>query len=234
MALAEQALELGRAMRDPFTQAVAEQSLGNSYRRMLRLPEALASMDRAVRTFRELGARWELASALGDRGNVRRLMGDLAAAEEDVRETIRLSRELGERSLITWTVDRLVLILVLRGDLRGARTELAELVASVDPDDPSFRESVLMSEALVALAEGDTDTARDRAMGLFETHRRAAKRNEVAATTWWIGRLFGPDAAGGEEAVEEARRSLEAAAWRQFIEEPEMLLRALVAQTPAR
>jgi len=234
VALAEQALELGRAMRDPFTQAVAEQSLGNSYRRMLRLPEALASMDRAVRTFRELGARWELASALGDRGNVRRLMGDLAAAEEDVRETIRLSRELGERSLITWTVDRLVLILVLRGDLRGARTELAELVASVDPDDPSFRESVLMSEALVALAEGDTDTARDRAMGLFETHRRAAKRNEVAATTWWIGRLFGPDAAGGEEAVEEARRSLEAAAWRQFIEEPEMLLRALVAQTPAR
>ncbi len=227
VALAEQALELGRAMRDPFTQAVAEQSLGNSYRRMFRLPEALASMDRAVLTFRELGARWEVASALGDRGNVRRLMGDLETAEEDVRETIRMSRELGERSLITWTVDRLVLILILRGDLQGARAELADLVASVDPDDSSFRESLLMSEALVALAEGSTDTARDRAMGLFETHHRAAKRNEVAATTWWIGRLFGSDAAGGEEALEDARRTLEEAGWHQFVREPEMLLEAL-------
>src|SRR5205807_4078500 len=38
--LAEQALAIGRTIREPFTVAVAQQALGNSFRRMGRFPEA--------------------------------------------------------------------------------------------------------------------------------------------------------------------------------------------------
>jgi tetratricopeptide (TPR) repeat protein len=225
--LAREAYELGRAMRDPFTTAVAQQSIGGSYRRMLQLDEAFQHLDRATRTFHDLGARWEEASSLGDRGNVLRLQGDLEGAERDLRETIRLSQELGERSLITWTIDRLVLVLVMRREVVKARALLAETFASVDPDDPGFRETFLASETMVHLAEGDRETARERAVALLEYHREGGRQNETATTTWWVGRLFGPDAVGGEEAMERARQTLEDVGWVQFIQEPDLLLDAL-------
>ncbi len=225
--LAKRAYELGRAMRDPFTTAVAQQSMGGSYRRMLELDEAFRYLERATRKFHDLGARWEEASSLGDLGNIRRLQGDLEGAERDLRETIRLSRELGERSLITWTIDRLVLVLVMQREHVKARALVSETFASIDPEDPSFREAFLMSEALVHLAEGNRETARERAVELLEHHRSGGRRNELATTTWWVGRLFGPDAVGGEEALEQARQILEEVGWMQFIAEPDLLLEAL-------
>jgi class 3 adenylate cyclase/tetratricopeptide (TPR) repeat protein len=231
--LGEEALRLGQEMHDPFTTAVAQQTVGNSLRRMLRLDEALAALDDAVRTFRDIGARWELASALGDRGHVQRLRGELDRAEDDVREAIRMSRDLGEQTLITWMVDRLVHVLILKGEALEARGELAELVASIDPDDPSFRESLLTSETLLSLAAGDTETARERAQALLDLQRRRGKRNEIAAITWWVGRVFGADAVGGEDAMKQARATLEDAGWEQFLREPDFLLEALPQVAPA-
>ena len=73
--LALQALEVGRDAGQPFTTAVARETVSGSLRRMMRLDEALEHSDAAIRTFRELGARWELASAIGDRGTIHRLQG---------------------------------------------------------------------------------------------------------------------------------------------------------------
>src|SRR4029077_2541630 len=86
--LANQGLQLGEKMNDPFTLAVAKETAGNALRRMLRLEEALLDLDDAVGTFRDLGSRWELASALGDRGEVQFLAGRLDAAEEDLRVSL--------------------------------------------------------------------------------------------------------------------------------------------------
>jgi len=227
LALGQQALELGRQMRDPFTTAVAQQSVGNSLRRMLRLDEALPFLDQAVRTFHDLGARWEEASTTGDRGTVRRLLGDLQGAEEDFRETMRLSRELRERTLMTWTVDRLVLVLILQGDVAGARAELTEAIASIEPDDPAFRETVLVSDLLVHLAEGQEETALERAVALLDMQRGRGLGNEIATATWWVGRVFGAKAVGGEAVLQRARETLEAAGWVQFVHEPDLVLRAL-------
>ncbi len=47
----------------------------------MRLDEALDHAGSAIRTFRELGARWELAGALGDRGAAYRVAGRLEEAE---------------------------------------------------------------------------------------------------------------------------------------------------------
>jgi hypothetical protein len=104
---------------------------------------------------------------------------------------------------------------------------------SVDPGDPSFRETFLVSELLVHLAEGDTDTARERGAALLELHKGMGRRNEIAATTWWVGRLVGPDVVGGEEAMAAARATLEDAGWVQFVKEPDLVLDALAAGPPA-
>ena len=49
--------------------------MGGTLRRMMRLEEAERHLDDAVDGFRELGARWELASALTSRGITLRLAG---------------------------------------------------------------------------------------------------------------------------------------------------------------
>ncbi|HJR97423.1 MAG TPA: hypothetical protein VJ979_05910, partial [Actinomycetota bacterium] len=46
--------------------------------------------------------------------------------------------------------------------------------------------------------------------------------NVRAAQVWWAGRLFGPEAAGGEQALEEARDLLESRHWRQALHEPDL------------
>ena len=94
-------------MKDPFTVAVAQGYVGNSLRRMWQLEDALPCLEEAVATFRDLDARWELASALGDRGHIRRLSGHYAEAEDDLREALKIRRQLNERSLISWTAAEL-------------------------------------------------------------------------------------------------------------------------------
>ncbi|HXJ62939.1 MAG TPA: hypothetical protein VNN79_04215, partial [Actinomycetota bacterium] len=227
LAMAREALELGRAMRDPFTIAVAQQSIANSLRRMLEIEEAHRFADQAYRTFHDLGARWEEASAQSDRGTIRRLLGDLDGAEADLRETIRISNELGERTLPTWTVDRLVLVLVMKGEFARARAELTEALAAVDPDDPSFRDTFPTSDVLLLLVEGDVDAARERAVRMLEMQRADGLRNEIASTTWWVARLFGADVVGGDDVAEDARSTLEKAGWVQFVHEPDRVRGAI-------
>jgi class 3 adenylate cyclase/tetratricopeptide (TPR) repeat protein len=221
VALGERALAVARESGDPFSVAVAQGYLGDSFRRMWRLPEAVAHLDDAVRTFRDLGARWELASALSDRGQARRLAGDLGEAEADLREAVRMCRELGERNLIGWTFPRLIRVLVSRGDVDGAR----EAIRDLPPDllgNTSLEPSLQGVEALMALAEGDVDRARELSLALLEARRATGLRNDMAAETWWVGRVFGPEAVGGEDVLEDARRTLEKAHWIQMLEEPEL------------
>ena len=226
LALAEEALAIGKEMHDPFTTAVAQQYMGNSLRRMWRLEEGLSLLDGAVRTFRDLDARWEQASALSDRGNLHRLLGHSAAAEEDLRATVRMCKDLRERNLITWTVERLVRVLVERGELAEARRALAESEPMLDPSDPGARASLARSEQLIALASGDREAALERAREHLEVTATDAP-NDRAEITWWMGRIFGADEVGGPETLEEARAILEAHHWIQSLREPVLLLGAV-------
>jgi hypothetical protein len=54
----------------------------------------------------------------------------------------------------------------------------------------------------------------------LELSRRQAQPNPLAAQVVWVAELFGAEAAGGEEAVAEARARLEAAHWRHAFREP--------------
>ena len=234
LALALEALEVGRRSGQPFTTAVARETVARSLRRMLRLDEATEHADTAIRTFRELGARWELASALGDRGQIHRLAGMLEPAERDLREALRLCRELGERSLVTWTSSELARILVGRGDNAGARQVLDDPSARLAAAEPGSMTALLFAEATLALAEGERQVALDKALAGMEMdpdQAGARMTNALAAHIWWVGRLFDEGSAGGSRAVAEAGQRLERHHWHQALREPELTLP--LAEAPA-
>ena len=150
LALAEEGLEIGRASGQEFATATAEEKVALALRHMLRLDESLEHSERAIRTYRELGARWELAGAIGDRGVGYRLAGRLEDAEVELREAFSLCRGLKERGLVTWTAAELTKIQILRGDLSAA-------VATME--DPSSRLAELEPDSSTALLR-DADGAR--------------------------------------------------------------------------
>ena len=223
--LARQALAIGEEMKDAFTIAVAKEYVGNSLRRMWQLDDAFRYLDEAVKTFRDLGARWELASTIGDRGHVHMLAGRLAEAERDVRESLRICRALGEKSLLLWTVRELAQIVLMRGEAGEARHVLEQpLDAALEQWS---RVGFMWSNALVALVEGDRERGRALAAEALDTERRSGHRNPLAASVWWAASLFDDEAAGGPEQVDAARRTLEEAHWLHAIEEPKVVQAAL-------
>jgi tetratricopeptide (TPR) repeat protein len=191
---------------------------------MMRLDEALPPVDEAVSIFRDLGSRWELASALGDRGEIHRLAGRIGEAERDVREALDLCRRLGERNLIAWTASELVRVLLARGEIVAARELFDESSAWEEAADA--RATWLVTESMLTLAEGDRDRARELAMEVLEIDRNEGWPNVVASRTWWVGKLFGAEAVGGEAALEEAAKILEGAHWVQPLTEPDRVLQA--------
>jgi class 3 adenylate cyclase/tetratricopeptide (TPR) repeat protein len=227
--LADRALALGQEMADPFTVATAQERRSAAFRRVWRLEDALSCSNEAVRVYGELGARWELASALGDRATIHRLGGRLEDAEADAREALSLCLELGDRVLVAWSTSELATVLLMRGEVAEAREVLDVSVPTTPADQLGDRTAVLWARSLLALAEGNDDEARRLGAEILELDRARARPDEMAITTWWLARLFGPEAAGGEEAVEEARRFLEGTGWVRFLKEPDQVRRALAA-----
>ena len=224
LAICMEALAVGESANQAFTAAVAHATVAASLRRLLRLDEALEHAERAIRTFRELGARWELASALGDRGAVHRMAGRLEEAETDLREAFVLCRDLQERALVTWTAAELARILAMRGDAASARAVLNDPAARLAEGEPGSVTALLSAESVVALAEHDPDTARAKAEAAIEAESGPpGVVNGLAGQRWWAGRLFGPEAAGGDDTLEQARRTLEDHHCNQALREPDLV-----------
>jgi tetratricopeptide (TPR) repeat protein len=221
--IALEALEVGEDAGQAFTAAVAHETVAASLRRLMRLEEGLEHSEAAIRTFRELGARWELASALGDRGSIHRVAGRLEEAEADLREAFVLCSDLNERALVTWTAAELARTLAARGDPSSARQVLSDPTARLADGEPGSVTTLLGAESVVALAERDEATARAKAEAAIAAEAGpGGVPNVRAAQVWWAGRLFGADAAGGEEALEAARDLLERHHWRQALREPDL------------
>ena len=225
LAVGAQALAVGEHANQAFTAAVAHETMAASLRRMMRLDEALEHSEPAIRTFRELGSRWELASALGDRGAIHRMAGRLEDAETDLREAFVLCRDLKERALVTWTAAELARILAMRGDAAAARQVLVDPSTSLADGEPGSVTSLLVAGSVLALAERDPKTALAKSLGALEEESGPrGVPNARAGLVWWVGSLFGASEAGGPEAVEQARALLVARHWDQALTEPELAL----------
>ena len=225
LALAEEGLALGNASGLEFPTATAEEKVALSLRHMLRLEEALQHADRAITTYRDLGARWELASTLGDRAVIDRLAGRLEEAERGLRDAFALCRDLNERELVAWTSSELMKVLVLRGDLAAARQITEDPASRLSEIEPASYTPLLVTEVVLALATGDMGAAREHALAAIALESGTREGwNVHAAQVWFAARLFGADIVGGDEIAEAARAQLEAHHWRQALAEPELVI----------
>ena len=198
-----------------------------SSRRMLRLEDAVEHADAAVRILRELGARWELASVLGDRGATHRVAGRLDAAELDLREAFVLCRDLKERALVTWTASELARTLAGQGDVAGARvgpgrSARAHRRGRARGSDAPWRSPRPLRRwprgtrsAPGAIARG----ARGR-----ESPRRCW-RTRAPPPSGGSGASSVPTPRAVSAAIEDAREQLERNGWRQALREPELVTR---------
>ena len=219
-----EALAVGDEAGQAFTSAGAHETVAGSLRRLLRLDDALRHADAGVATLRELGARWELASALGDRGVIHRLAGRLEEGETDLREAFVLCRDLKERALVTWTAAELARLLALRGDASAARQVLGEPIARIAEGEPGSATALLTAEAVVALAEHDRETARVKSLEALAAERgRRGLPNPLAAQVVWTAFWFGAEDAGGAPEVEAAQERLQRNGWKQALAEPEQI-----------
>jgi class 3 adenylate cyclase/tetratricopeptide (TPR) repeat protein len=223
--LAAEALAIAEAAGDRFSIAVAREAVGGTMRRMMRLEEAEAHLDGAVNAFRELGARWELASALTSRGIARRLAARAEDAVKDLREAYRLCRELKERSIITWTASALARALVNAGDAGAARRVLDETASVAGPHTAATEDWLDYADVEILLAEGERGAALERALAIMRYERGEGSEKDVAGRVWWISEVFGADAAGGPDEVERARELLERLHMLQGFREPELVSR---------
>jgi class 3 adenylate cyclase/tetratricopeptide (TPR) repeat protein len=224
IAVGREALEVSERADQPFTIAVAHQLMAASLRRSMQLDEAARHADAAVLGFRGLGARWELASALADRGAIDRLAGRLDDAVADLGEASVLCRELKERALVTPTAAELARTLVLAGDLVAARTVLDDPFSRIAEHERGPGTSLLLAEATIALAEDDREVALAKSTAALDrVSSDPVVPNPQAAVIWWTGSLFGSQAVAGEEILERARETLERNGWRQAVREPELL-----------
>ena len=228
LALAEEGLEIGRDSGQEFAIATAEEKVALALRHMLRLETSLEHSGAAIQTYRELGARWELAGAIGDRGVTYRLLGRMEEAEAELRAAFVLCRGLKERGLVTWTASELMKIQVLRGDLNGAVQTMEDPASRLAELEPGTSTALLVSQAVLSLATDDRDTALGFALAAVELESRTRKGwNAHAAQVWWTAKLFRDDVVGGPEVVGEARDRLDAHHWRQALLEPELIEAAL-------
>jgi tetratricopeptide (TPR) repeat protein len=130
-ALIVEAQELADRIGDQFSVAVTTTQRARVDADAGRFEDALPLLDSAIGTFVDLGARWEYADALAERGVTQREMGLLDEAEEDLTRAIRLSEELGERQLAGWTWRALARVSEKRGDQAQA-TERFKLADQAD------------------------------------------------------------------------------------------------------
>jgi class 3 adenylate cyclase/tetratricopeptide (TPR) repeat protein len=227
LALASQALAIAEGSGDRFSIAVARENVGGSLRRMDRLDEAIVHLDTAVETYRQLGARWEVASALTARGITHRLAARPEQALADLREAYRLCRELKDRSILGWTAGMLARTLADLGEFGSARDVLSEASQIPDASGEMGVDWLLDAEAEVLLIERDLDGAREKAAELLSLRRERGSPKDLAAALWWIGSVFGAEAAGGEDEVEHARKVLESTHSLTALTRPERMLSSL-------
>jgi tetratricopeptide (TPR) repeat protein len=232
LTLGQQAMDVAMEAGDPFSVAVAQGYLANSLRRMLELDRAATYVAAAVRIFADLDARWEHASTLHDRATIRRLQGRFEDAERDLLGSLSIARSMAEPNLVASAAGSLVYTVAASGDRERAMSTFRDLRDELAAE-PSFPSSLYSTESTIALLEGDRDRALGRALLLLERQREVGWANHLAGEVWWVGRVFGPDAVGGQDDLDRAGEQLQRAGWLHQLSDPDRFLEVYPDLAPA-
>jgi hypothetical protein len=125
--------------------------------------------------------------------------------------------------MVTWAASSLAKALADAGETGRAKGILAEAAGIASADGPAPAEWLLDAEMEIMLAEGDRETALEKAQQLLGVEREHGQPKDVAALLWWVGSVFGAEAAGGADELEAARALLERTHEHTALERPEVL-----------
>jgi class 3 adenylate cyclase len=118
--------------------------------------EAADEASRACTELADFGFHYIAAEAFYELGEIRLRMGDLGRAEEAFRQ----ANEMGRQPL-----PGIAMLRLTEGKTSAALSAINRAVAEA-PDDPLFRAKLLPAQVRIALAAGETDTARKAVEGM--------------------------------------------------------------------
>jgi DNA-binding CsgD family transcriptional regulator len=121
-----------------------------------RLGEARAAYLRAIEESEELGAGWLLPDMLLLAAEERFLVGEWDDAAAELESGVRLAQRHGQRISINQSRAYQAVMAVARGDVAGARSELADVDDQLAADEPSYGfELVGFAASMIAEADGE-------------------------------------------------------------------------------
>jgi predicted ATPase len=227
-ALLEESVEIWSRLRHKQATAEALSALGRLAGRQKDRTRAVSFLEQAAATYRELGARIDLAWRLQEVGNTHYTGGAYAEARAAYEESLGIFRELNDPHGIACAANNLGMICFHRGDPAGAQALHREALAIYRSRD--HREGVTWSLERLGVVEarhGDPGEAA-RLMGAA-----AAARQEMGTP------LARPDQADWDQAAAALRAALEPealeAAWAQAQALPvEAVIAEALQQAPVR
>jgi len=166
---ARRAFEKYRDHADPWTRSALHLFAAVSAENEGDIPRMRDVATRALAGFQQLGERWGTASSLALLAGLRCMAGDFAGAASAYTEAAKLLQELRAVDDVTFLRGRLVVPLLLSGDLPGARA-VAERAVELARQNGSATATAmaLMAEAAIARHLGEAGRAREKAAAALD------------------------------------------------------------------
>jgi tetratricopeptide (TPR) repeat protein len=132
---------------------------GELHVRREELDEAEEAFEQALRLFQEAGVTVYAARVLNWLGLVRWRKGDLAGAEQVLREAVRMLKPIEDRGTLVESQRTLAQVLLEQGKVDEAERYAIESRRTVGPRDQSSRATTRVALGLVRAAQGQDEEA---------------------------------------------------------------------------
>lgn len=169
--LAQEHLELFRALDDRLSRGTADLTLGNLARLQSDWTNARAELTRGLETMRELGNLNGVARALRDLGAIEENVGNYNEARELFEQALAANRATGQTRSIATALNKLGSLEQQQGRYAEARAFYTECLALYEALESKWNiAAVLTNFGNIAHSEGDYAHARDyheRALGMM-------------------------------------------------------------------
>ncbi|PWU05484.1 MAG: hypothetical protein C5B51_14580 [Terriglobia bacterium] len=185
-------------------EANAHAGAGAALSHLARLEESMESYSRALALYRQEGApASRMASALGNRGNVRRDLGDLSGALEDAESAARIWRQLGEEVGLARVLNSIGLVHRVMGDNRGAMQSFEQSLAIAERRNEKLGQAYLLNNmSELWLAQGEYAFAETYALRSLKIKEALGDQQEIGSTLTNLAYVY--HRAGKEAQAEES------------------------------
>jgi predicted ATPase/class 3 adenylate cyclase/Tfp pilus assembly protein PilF len=179
----EQALSIGREVRDKKSMALSLNILGNMSNALGDYSAARSLYEESLAIRRELGDKQGIAGSLNNLGNVSNMQGDYSAARSLYEESLAMQKELGDKRMIAYSLDNLGGVYSMQGDYPTARS-LREQSLAIEKElgDKWGIATSLNSLGIVAYMQEDYPTARSLFEQSLAMHRELGNKWDIATT----------------------------------------------------